>query len=150
VQDAQHNLAIILNQEHQYAEAETLFSQLIATRIRVFGAENRATLFGRQALASNLNAQKRYREAAVEAKAALDGLMRLLGENNESVHQGDAASRSEAEPILLSSVASLEKSSGSANNRTRSAYLALSELYTALGRADEAAQWKSKLLPDKP
>jgi len=93
VQDAQHNLAIILNQEHQYAEAETLFSQLIATRIRVFGAENRATLFGRQALASNLNAQKRYREAAVEAKAALDGLMRLLGENNESVHQGDAASR---------------------------------------------------------
>ena len=196
VQNAQHNLGIILNQEHQYAAAEALFRELIVTRTRVLGADNRATLFERQALASNLNFQGRYADAVVEARLSLDGLMRLLGDNNESVHQalavygtaacgtGDGAAGlealqraaalrarrlgtdhytvqqtlvaeatclirlrryGEAEPILLSSVASLEKSRGPANNRTQQAYKALSEVYTALGRPDEAARWQAKL-----
>ncbi len=51
----------------------------------------------------------------------------------------------EAESTLLAAVSGLESSRGPRFNRTEDGYRALRDLYTALGRSDEAARWEDKL-----
>jgi hypothetical protein len=53
----------------------------------------------------------------------------------------------EAESTLLTVANGLEKTRGPAYPRTRQAYAALRDLYTALNRNDEAERWSKKLLP---
>ena len=51
----------------------------------------------------------------------------------------------EAEPILLEAVAGLEAVRGPGFNRTQDGYRALRDLYAALGKANVAAQWNSRI-----
>jgi hypothetical protein len=51
----------------------------------------------------------------------------------------------EAESTLLAAVSGLESSRGPRFNRTEDGYRALRDLYTAIGRTDEAARWRDKL-----
>ena len=55
---------------------------------------------------------------------------------------------SEAEPGLRSTVESWEKSHGDRDNTIQDGYHALADLYTAIGRPNEAAVWQSKILRD--
>jgi hypothetical protein len=55
---------------------------------------------------------------------------------------------SEAEPGLLSTVESWEKSHADRDNAIQDGYRALTDLYTATGRPQEAAVWQSKILRD--
>ena len=56
----------------------------------------------------------------------------------------------EAEPLLLSTVASLEAGRGARYVSTQDAYRALHDLYAALGRPQESAKWQSKMLSAGP
>jgi len=56
----------------------------------------------------------------------------------------------EAEPLLLSTVASLEAGRGTRYVLTQDAYRALHDLYAALGRPQESAKWQSKMLSAGP
>jgi hypothetical protein len=51
----------------------------------------------------------------------------------------------ESEATLLPAVAGLEAARGSNFNRTQDGYRALRDLYSAMGRLDEAARWNAKL-----
>jgi tetratricopeptide (TPR) repeat protein len=51
----------------------------------------------------------------------------------------------ESEATLLAAVASLEAARGSNFNRTQDGYRALHDLYSAMGKAAEAARWNAKL-----
>lgn len=51
----------------------------------------------------------------------------------------------ESEATLLAAVAALEAARGANFNRTQDGYRALHDLYSALGKADEAARWDAKL-----
>jgi len=52
----------------------------------------------------------------------------------------------EAEPLLLSTVASLEAGRGARYVSTQDGYRALKNLYAGLGRPEESAKWQSKIL----
>jgi tetratricopeptide (TPR) repeat protein/predicted Ser/Thr protein kinase len=51
----------------------------------------------------------------------------------------------ESEATLLAAVAGLEAARGPNFNRTQDGYRALHDLYSAMGKADEAARWNAKL-----
>jgi hypothetical protein len=51
----------------------------------------------------------------------------------------------ESESTLLAAVAGLEAARGAGFIRTQDGYRALSDLYSTMGKADDAAQWKAKL-----
>jgi eukaryotic-like serine/threonine-protein kinase len=51
----------------------------------------------------------------------------------------------DSESTILAAVAGLEAARGAGFNRTQDGYRALSDLYSTLGKADEAARWKAKL-----
>jgi tetratricopeptide (TPR) repeat protein len=51
----------------------------------------------------------------------------------------------ESESTLLSAVSGLEAARGPDYNRTQDGYRALRDLYSAMGRADDAARWSAKL-----
>jgi eukaryotic-like serine/threonine-protein kinase len=51
----------------------------------------------------------------------------------------------ESESTLLAAVAGLEAARGAGFIRTQDGYRALSDLYSTIGKADDAAQWKAKL-----
>jgi eukaryotic-like serine/threonine-protein kinase len=51
----------------------------------------------------------------------------------------------DSEGTLLAAVAGLETARGSGFNRTEDGYRALRELYTTLGKTDDAARWDAKL-----
>lgn len=51
----------------------------------------------------------------------------------------------ESESTLLAAVAGLEAARGAGFNKTQDGYRALSDLYAAMDKADEAARWKAKL-----
>jgi serine/threonine-protein kinase len=53
----------------------------------------------------------------------------------------------EAEAILLAAVAGLEAARGANFNGTQEGYRTLHDLYAAMGKADAAAHWSSKILP---
>jgi len=52
----------------------------------------------------------------------------------------------EAEPLLLTTVASLEAGRGARYISTQDGYRALQDLYAGLGRPQESAKWQSKIL----
>ncbi len=52
----------------------------------------------------------------------------------------------ESEATLLAAVAGLEAARGPHFNRTQDGYRALHDLYSAMGKADDAARWNAKLL----
>jgi hypothetical protein len=52
----------------------------------------------------------------------------------------------ESESTLLSAVAGLETARGAGFNRTQDGYRSLRDLYAAMGKADEAARWNTKIL----
>ena len=51
----------------------------------------------------------------------------------------------ESEATLLAAVAGLEAARGASFNRTQDGYLALRDLYSAMGKTDAAAGWNAKL-----
>jgi hypothetical protein len=51
----------------------------------------------------------------------------------------------ESETTLLAAVAGLEAARGPSFNRTQDGYRALYDLYSTLGKADEAARWNAKV-----
>jgi hypothetical protein len=53
----------------------------------------------------------------------------------------------ESESALLAAVAGLETARGSNFNRTQDGYRALRDLYSTMGKADDAARWNAKLVP---
>jgi tetratricopeptide (TPR) repeat protein len=57
-------------------------------------------------------------------------------------HMGEFA---KSEATLLTAVAGLEAARGPNFNRTKDGYRALRELYSTMGKADEAARWDAKL-----
>jgi tetratricopeptide (TPR) repeat protein/predicted Ser/Thr protein kinase len=51
----------------------------------------------------------------------------------------------ESESTLLAAVAGLEAARGASFNRTQDGYRALGDLYSTMGKADDAARWNAKL-----
>jgi tetratricopeptide (TPR) repeat protein len=97
-----------------------------------------------------------------QGETGLDTLLRVAAQRKQS----DADSRhlhstqvrigrclvalrryTEAEPILLEAVASLESERGAKYENTQAGYQALSDLYRGSGRLAEAGKWQAKVLP---
>lgn len=101
---------------------------------------------------------------AGQGDAGLDALRRVAARQREHLEAADwrrgmtdvqigtclvALRRyTEAEPLLVKSIALLESQRGANFDHTQTGYRAMRDLYAGTGRPDEAAKWQAKLLPN--
>jgi tetratricopeptide (TPR) repeat protein len=153
---AEYELADDLSEQHRDTEAAVVNRSVAEALTRTLGSENPWTLAAWSA----------YGNAACRSGLGTDGLLalrRVQDSRNKVYGIGDWHTLStvlsigncltamqryaEAEPLLLHAVSALEKERGASFHRTQSGYQSLVDLYAALGRGDDAARWKSKLIP---
>ncbi len=152
----QVNLADCLFELQRYAEAAALARPAAESLEKLLGLDHAITLL----------AWNQFGSAACRADQAAEGLAalrrveaaraKLYGPGAWQVSSTGVGlgtcllatgQTQEAEAKLSESVAGLERSRGPAFHRTQAGYQALKELYTRLGREDEASAWGAKLTP---
>jgi tetratricopeptide (TPR) repeat protein len=152
---AQQGVANNLLRQHRYAEAMAMGLPAAQGLSKFAGDEHQWTLtaWGVYGVAACLSGHgeeglKALRRAAVLRRSAADATdWRTqitdvkIGTCLVALHQYE-----EAEPLLLSTVASLEAGRGARYISTQDAYRALHDLYAGLGRTQESAKWQSKIL----
>jgi tetratricopeptide (TPR) repeat protein len=152
---AQQGVANNLLRQHRYAEAMAMALPAAQGLSKFAGDEHQWTLtaWGVYGVAACLSGQgeeglKALRRAAVLRRSgadATDWRTQItdvkIGTCLVALHQYE-----EAEPLLLSTVASLEAGRGARYISTQDAYRALHDLYAGLGRSQESAKWQSKIL----
>jgi eukaryotic-like serine/threonine-protein kinase len=77
-----NNLALLYWDQGKYAQAEALFSKVLAARQRVLGESNPDTLKTMDALARLYRVQGRYHESEILSTKAFEGRRRVLGEQH--------------------------------------------------------------------
>jgi hypothetical protein len=153
---AQYELADDLAEQHRDAEAADVSRPVAETLSRTLGSDNPWTLaawgvYGNAACrsglgAAGLQALRRVQESRTKVYGATDwhtlSTDLSIGNCVAAMHR-----YAEAEPMLLTTVAALERERGPTFHRTQFGYQSLVDLYVGLGRSADAARWKSKLLP---
>jgi eukaryotic-like serine/threonine-protein kinase len=153
---AQYELADDLAEQHRDAEAADVSRPVAETLARTLGSDNPWTLatwgvYGNAACRSGqgeegLQALRRVQESRIKVYGATD--WHTLSTDLSIGNCVAAMQRyAEAEPMLLNTVAALEKERGPNFHRTQSGYQSLVDLYVASGRSADAERWKGKLLP---
>ena len=145
--DAEYNYAVVLEEAGRPAQAEPIFRQLLASYRRILGPDHSDTFGAQQGLAHDLLSQRRYREAALEALPAAEGLARTLGERDDwtltawAVYGTSAclAEQGDAGLAVLRKVAAARLAQHVANDwREASARVQIGNCLVALGRYQEA------------
>jgi eukaryotic-like serine/threonine-protein kinase len=153
---SQANLANTLVNMHRFPEALHEASEATAALRRTLGLDHQLTLYAQSLEANALcgvgrHGQgialwlevERHRQKIFEPEHYLIASARV-GRGKCLAEQGK---RDEAEPLLLSAVAMLERTSGPGYGRTQDGYRALAALYESAGEPQRAAQWRGKVVP---
>ncbi|MBC9007004.1 tetratricopeptide repeat protein, partial [Micromonospora aurantiaca (nom. illeg.)] len=74
-----HSLAVVMQEQGRYGEAETEYREVLAAQTRLLGADHPDTLIIRHSLAVVMQEQGRYGEAETEYREVLAAQTRLLG-----------------------------------------------------------------------
>jgi tetratricopeptide (TPR) repeat protein len=152
--NARTQLADDLYEQHRDAEAAAFELPTAQTLDRVAGVDHPWTLYA-WALYGITACRSQQGDAGLEAlRRVAAARVRLYGADDWHTHSTRVSigiclvvlhRYAEAEPGLLQSAARLEADRGSGFLRTQAAYEALRDLYSGLGRREEAARWGAKL-----
>lgn len=145
------SLGFWLTQAGQYEEAESLIEEGLAIRRGVFG-ESSAQVAGALTVKANLLLETgRFAEALSAAGQAKEYLARHLPDGHWRTAMAQSAegaalvglsAYAEAEPLLLSSHATLADSAMGMALLSEQSYARLFRLYTAWGKTDEAVKYR--------
>jgi eukaryotic-like serine/threonine-protein kinase len=150
------SLADDLAEQHRYAEAAALAGPATAALERIEGPDHPWTLYGLHVFGSSAcrSGQGEQGLAALRRAAELRDQRYGLGDwRSISSHLAEASCLvvlrryAEAEPLLLHAVHEMEQLRGTTFNRTQDGYRSLRDLYTGLGRTDDAARWATRIAP---
>jgi eukaryotic-like serine/threonine-protein kinase len=155
-------LASTLCEEGKLPEAEGLFREVLANRVRYNGNESLFTAISMSGLATVLLREQKYAEAEPLARECLALREKLIPDdwrtfNTQSMLGGSLLGQkkyAEAEPLLLSGYEGLkqreDKIPAVDSMRLQQALQCLVQLYEETRRPDQAAQWKKLLGPVRP
>jgi tetratricopeptide (TPR) repeat protein len=145
----QQQLAVVMAQRGQQAEALALLEQTVAGAERVLGHEHPQTLSTRGQLAEQLLQLGRLDEALVTLQDVIAIQQRTLPDDNldallNKARLGEAMEKrgdlSQAETLIRQVMDTLRKTRGDGDPETQRAMSALEALLRKLGRSDEADQ----------
>jgi serine/threonine protein kinase/tetratricopeptide (TPR) repeat protein len=148
-----NNLGIIYNDMGEYAKAEPLYMENVAGGRRVQGERHPEAIASVVNLGSFYQSRGRHTEALAEASKALrlfEGVVpddfpgRAIAHQIRGVSLVKLGRHAEAEKDLLEANRVLLPMFGPEHRRIVELHKSLYEVYTRLGRADEAAKWKSE------
>ncbi len=149
-----NNLAFALFRQGKTDEAESLTRQLVESNRRVRGADHPETINSLHSLAMLLQGAGRAEEAAEvfedvlrraeQAFSAKDFRVGLF-KSGYGLCLMRLERHVEAEEQLLGSHALLVERLGAAHARTRETVNRIAQLYEIMGRAEEAAAWRTRL-----
>lgn len=149
-----NNLGSLLREKGDYDAAEQLFRESLEMRRKLLKPGHASLINGIQNLATvlqlkgNLNeAEQLFREAMETAEKGLPAGHWLTAESHSNYGACLLKLKRlpQAEEHLLKGYQGLKASMGEEHARTQKAVSNLIELYTALGKADEAARYKALL-----
>jgi hypothetical protein len=151
------NLAGALALTHDYPEAETVYRELIAARLRRDGADAASVAADRAGLGGSLIAQQKFAEAEPVLRESLVVSEKKMPDawqtfNARSLLGGALAGQkkfAEAEPLLVSGYEGLKQREAKipavGKARIKEALERLVRLYTAWGQPEKAAMWQQQL-----
>jgi hypothetical protein len=149
------SLADDLSEQRRFAEAAAIARPAAQTLERVAGADHAWTLYGWYVFGVAGCQGGQGPEGLAALRRTLAGRERQYGPADwRSVSTRLAIGSclvslkdyAQAEPILLETVKEFEKSRGPTFHRTQAGYQSLRDLYSGLGRPDDARIWANKLL----
>ncbi len=148
------NLALVLRFLKRYEEAEKYYRRALLLREKLYGADHPSTALLMLNLADVVQAQKKYAEAEKLQRRVLPIFEKAHGEdpktatalNNLGANLRMQERYKEAEPILRRSLAMKEKTLGSMSQSVANTLTNLAEVCDALGRKDEAAKYRARVL----
>jgi len=154
---ALNNLGQVLRDQARLAEAETMHREALAIRKKAFGNEHPDVAGSLEALAAVLRDQGKLAEAETLSRECLAiGEQMLPDDWRTSIARSALGGvllalkkYAEAEPLLLAGFAGLKERQAAipadGRPRVREAIQRLAQLYAALGKLDQAAEWNQKL-----
>ena len=148
------NLALVLRFQKRYEESEKHYRRALASREKLLGAEHPSTALMMLNLADVIQAQKKYLEAEKLQRTVLPIFEKAHGEdpktatalNNLGANLRMQERYKEAEPVLRRALAMKEKILGSMSQSVANTLTNLAEVCDALGRKDEAAKYRARVL----
>ena len=149
-----YNLAVGLKKAGRLEEAERLYRETLVLHIRVHGEGAVQTLQVVNNLGYLLKQQGKVEEAETRLAGGVTAARASLGEKNTLrafllMNHGDCLVKlkryGEAESELLEGHTILESAVGGEHAWTRLAVEALTGLYEAWGKEDEAARWRARI-----
>lgn len=148
------NLALALRFLKRYEESEKHYRRALALREKLLGAEHPSTALMMLNLADVVQAQKKYAEAEKLQRIVLPISEKAHGEdpktatalNNLGANLRMQERYKEAEPVLRRSLAMKEKTLGSMSQSVANTLANLAEVCDALGRKDEGAKYRARVL----
>ena len=148
------NLALVLRFQKRYEEAEKNYRRALALRETTLGAAHPATALIMLNLADVVQAQKKFIEAEKLQRIVLPIFEKAHGEdpktatalNNLGANLQMQQRYKEAEPMLRRALAMKEKTLGSMSQSVANTLTNLAEVCEALGRKDEAAKYRARVL----
>jgi tetratricopeptide (TPR) repeat protein len=148
------NLALVLRFQKRYEESEKHYRRALALREKSLGEAHPSTALMMLNLADVLQAQKKFAEAEKLQRTVLPIFEKAHGDdpktatalNNLGANLQMQARYKEAEPVLRRALAMKEKTLGSMSQSVANTLTNLAEVCEALGRKDEAAKFRARVL----
>jgi non-specific serine/threonine protein kinase/serine/threonine-protein kinase len=146
VADARYTLAVSLDKQSRWEEAEGQYREAVAVMSRAVGEDHERVLRFKVRLAMNLAGQRRYEEAEPVCRSAVEGLRKSLGGDHPDTMSGLAQlgtilswlGRPEAEEVIREAVEALRRTQGSDAPRSVVALFQLARTLAGRGRHEEA------------
>lgn len=148
------NLALVLRFQKRFEEAEKHYRRALTLRQSLLGATHPSTALLMLNLADVLQAQKKYAEAERLQRAVLPVFETAHGDdpktatalNNLGANLQLQGRHKEAELLLRRALAMKEKTLGAMSQSVAHTLINLVQVYEALGRKEEAAKYRARLL----
>ncbi len=152
-----NNLAVLCKEHGNYEEAEVLWSEVLTAQRRVLGEQHPHTLVSANNLADLYHRMERYEESAALFATTIVGARESLPEGHwytgvflykyglclTSMERFD-----DAETTLKEAYQNLSASLGADHNRTRTVATALTNLYQAWDKPEQANRYRALADPD--
>jgi tetratricopeptide (TPR) repeat protein len=148
------NLALVLRFQKRFEESEKHYRRALVLREKSLGAVHPSTALTMLNLADVLQAQQKFTEAEKLQRTVLPIFEKAHGDdpktatalNNLGANLRMQERYKEAEPVLRRSLAMKEKTLGSMSQSVANTLTNLAEVCEALGRKDEAAKHRARIL----
>ncbi|MBI1827294.1 MAG: serine/threonine protein kinase [Planctomycetes bacterium] len=146
-----NNLAMLLTDNGNLSEAESILKQNLEIRVRILGSDHRNTIRSRVNLAGIIQKQGRAAEAEAMLKEVLETARQVLPPEHGDIgwierNYGDSLRAlgrfEEAESYLLSGYSKLTTVLGKDHAWTRGAVDRIIDLYDAWGKPDKAEEFR--------